>query len=444
MRVIKLETLYKDMRKNKKRLILVLAVFAVLFGVLGIRGVKKAVAKNQDAIAAYEKEYANYQKDLEEYENSLEANRENLKTLEDQYQRQLDYCNNSIYMQMDGSNFYKAEAKCTVVPTGENNNQNAVAGLLASYMTSNAGIADAAKRIEGMQPEYLKELLGSNSSGAVITITAMHFDEQMADTILKTLENVLQDYMVRLEADYGSYTMERTSEAVIRYTDISVMNTQSSALNNLRNYRTSVADMKNSISNKEQDMEEYKSENEPVSVAPIGMKGKLLAEVQYVIIGLVLGVFVLAAWSGCKILFAKKMQNLDYLEEKGIPVLGTGMQDGEWNTMLVDVELTVKTTGNLALYLETVETTEETETVVDRIKRHLAQSGIQVSSGNCASGNEEVLRQMSTCKNVLILVEQGVATYKNMDQVLAYADRYKANMIGAVLWNLQKNKEELS
>ena len=435
MRVIKLESLYKDMVSNRKRLIIILAVFGLAFGLLGIRGIRKAVEKNNAAIANYEKEYANYEKDLEEFDNSLATYKENLTTLEGQYERQADYCENSVYMQMDGSDFYKAEAKINIADEEDKGFRGTVAGSLATYIGSNAGIADVADRIEGMESKYLEELLSASVSGTILTITVMHYDEETAKQILSQTENALIEYSDQLKADYGSFELENIGEACIKYADISVLNSQSSALNNLRSYRSNVSDMKNSISNKEQEKENYIKENEPAAVETMGKLEKGLVVVQYIIIGVVLALVILAICSAFKILFGRKLLDTDYLEAQGISAMGMVSDETALRSVLVDMELTVKATGKDTVYLELIEDTEEARVLAEKAASYLKQNGIKVSSGCTASGAEAELRQLCESDNTVLLVEKNTASYVNVDKVLTYIKHYNANVLGTVLWS---------
>lgn len=434
MRVIKLESLYKDMVSSRKRLMIILVVFALIFGVLGIRGIGKAVEKNNAAITNYEKEYANYEKDLEEFDNSLATYKENLTTLEGQYERQTDYCDNSVYMQMDGSNFYKAEAKIDIIDEENKGNRSTVASLFATYISSSAGIADVAECIDGLEAKYLKELLTASSSGTILTVTVMHYDEETAKLILSQTESALEEYSNGLKMDYGSVELENISEACVKYADISVLNAQSSALNNLRSYRSSVSDMKNSISNKEQEKENYIKENEPTAVKAMGKLQKILVVVQYIVLGEVLALIILAIISAFKILFGKNLVDTDYLEAQGVSSMGEVSGEEAFRSVLVDMELTVKATGKGTVYLELIEDTEEAHTMAEKAAAYLSENGIKVSSGCTASGVEAELRQLCEAGNAVLLIEKNIASYGNVDKVLTYMKHYNANILGTVLW----------
>ncbi len=435
MRVIKLESLYKDMVSNRKRLIIMLVVFGLVFGLLGIRGIRKAVEKNNATIANYEKEYANYEKNLEEFDNSLATYKENLTTLEGQYERQADYCDNSVYMQMDGSDCYKAEVKIDIKDLEGAVNRSAVTGMLTTYVVSNAAIEAVANQMDGIEAKYLKELIGSSSTGTLITITVMHYDENAAEEILTEIENVLNNYSKGLFQDYGMFSLEKMSEGCMKYADINILNAQSSALNNLRSYRSSVSDMKNSISNKEQEKENYIKENEPAAVKTMGKLEKILLVVQYIIIGVVLALILLAICSAFKILFGKKLLDTDYLEAQGISVMGIAEDETTLRSVLVDMELTVKATGKDTVYLDLIEDTEEARALAEKAAAYLNGNGIKAVSGCTASGAEAELRQLCESDNTVLLIEKNMASYVNVDKVLTYIKHYNANALGTVLWS---------
>lgn len=435
MRVIKLESLYKDMVSNRKRLIIMLAVFGLAFGLLGIRGIRKAVEKNNAAIANYEEEYANYEKDLKEFDNSLDMYEKNLTTLEGQYEKQADYCDNSIYMQMDGSDFYKAEAKFDVKDSTGKVNRNTITGMLTSYVVSNAAIETVAEQIDGIEAKYLKELISSSSTGTVITVIVMHYDENAAMQILTEIERVMNNYSEEIFPDYGVFSLEKMSEACMKTADINILNAQSSALNNLRSYRSSVTDMENAISNKEQEKESYIKAYEPAAVETMGKLEKILLVVQYIIIGVVLALIILAICSAFKILFGRKLLDTDYLEAQGISAMGMVSDETALRSVLVDMELTVKATGKDAVYLELIEDTEEARTLAEKAIAYLKENGIKAVCGCTASGAEAELRQLCESDNTVLLVEKDTASYVNVDKVLTYIKHYNANVLGTVLWS---------
>ena len=435
MRIIKLESLYKDMVSNRKRLIIMLVVFGLVFGLLGIREIGKAVEKNNAAIVNYEKEYANYEKDLKEFDNSLDTYEKNLATLKGQYEKQADYCDNSIYMQMDGSDFYKAEAKFDVKDSTGKVNRNTITGMLTSYVVSNAMIEAVADQIDGIEAKYLKELITSSSAGTVITVTVTHYDENAATQILTEIENTLNNYSEEIFPDYGVFSLEKMSEACMKTADINILNAQSSALNNLRNYRSNVSDMENAISNKEQEKENYIKANEPTAVKTMGKLEKGLVVVQYMIIGVVLALVILAICGAFKILFGKKLLDTDYLEAQGISVMGIAEDETALRSVLVDMELTVKATGKDTVYLDLIEDTEEARALAEKAAAYLNGNGIKAVSGCTASGAEAELRQLCESDNTVLMIEKNMASYVNVDKVLTYIKHYNANALGTVLWS---------
>ena len=98
MRVISLRNVINTVWNKKILLFLSVIVFALLGTALGYKQTKQTIINRQA-------EADIFQQDIIEYETSIQTLETNLETIKQQYSKQKEYCENSIYMKINSNAF---------------------------------------------------------------------------------------------------------------------------------------------------------------------------------------------------------------------------------------------------------------------------------------------------------------------------------------------------
>lgn len=436
MKIMYLTTLLKmtwDERKSKKAVIVIL-VCVILMALAGLPAVRKAVNDREAEVEEYQYNLTNYENDLEEMENSLESLQDNLVTVQEEYDAQKKYCEESIYMRLDGNAFYQGELQYTITTSS---NLGYINSALTNYINSSSFRSSLSKQLDGVDSNYLKEIILCSSSNNVFTITVYHYDEEMAEQMLESIDKILQKQVLTISEAQGDFTLTILDQSVSQKADLVIVNAQNSALNSLRTYTTNLADTKNSISNKQQDIEYYKKNNVLEEVTALSKLAMVKTEAIYLVLGIILGVCVLAGWTFIKVWFGKIISNSDYFVSLNMAVLGDYM--GSENTETVTgsighrINLYAIQSKAKGIYINDLTDDNFAEAFVERYQESLDKNGTVISCSKSGESDELIQRRMVESGNVLFVVRIGETAYKKFEEFNSICTQFDLKVIGVIL-----------
>lgn len=436
MKILFLTTLFKMTWEERKRkqTIIILVIGVILMAAVGVLAIRKAAAERETAVEEYQSDLANYEINLEEMRNSLTAHQENLVTAQEQYDAQRKYCEESIYMRMDGNAFYQGDIRYTITTSA---NLGYLNSALATYINGSAFRKSLSDQLGGVDDAYLKDVIIGAASNNIFLVTVYHYDEEKADQLLELADKTLRDQVPALAATQGEFTLTVLDRSVSKKADLAVVNAQNGALNNLRTYINVLADAKNAVSNNQQDLDNYQANNYPKEVTSLSRKDKVIKESVYLIMGIILGVCLLLGRTFLRVMLGKTISNTDYFVSLDLPVLGDyrGKTEAELVSEKIGRQINLYVIHSQAkkIYLNDMSVGRFAGAFVEQYQKCLDENSAIISCPGSEETVEAIQRDMVKSGNVLFAVRFGETTYENFMEFYRICKQFGLKVIGVIL-----------
>lgn len=436
MKIMYFTTLCQLVWKRKTRIstYAIIILLAILCALGGIKQVQKKSIERENEYAEYQTKLEAYEKTVNAYDESIKTIENNVKTLQIQYDAQEKYCDESIYMQINGNDFYEGYMQLTVL--GERQ-LNEITASLSAFVNS-AGFRELLADSIEIESNYLKEILFCTSTGNTINISVYHFDEQELREIQNAIEKILNKSIVKFDESYGSFELVENERAISKKADLTIVNSQNSVLANLKSYATQLTDTKNSIITKENEKNSYISNNKPEVVTLMSRKDKIKQECIFVLIGVALGIIILFLWDFTRTIWGKKITNIDYIFSQGISVIG----DYENKKGLEEI-VSKEVTRNIALFAKAKQTNEiyildfTTDGFIDNYlttyKNELCEDQVVLNIDDNSVDLQSKLKKVVNYHNVVVVIRFNETTYQDFSEVLDVCHRFETDLVGVVL-----------
>lgn len=226
-----------------KKMLVWAVIFAIALGC--IKGYTSwKTATDPDLAAQYEQEYntamADYESQKAELEKSVADDQENV-------DKQREYVEKSVLMQMDYRNFY--EAKLTlyvstnyqIMPGMEYQNPDNSKLILASYesaLTNDRILTEVAEAV-GMEQKYLKELVTVTTSlDHMLHLTVRNTDKVGAEEILRLIQSRIGQVQEQLTESIGDHELKTVLDTAGILMDTKLADKQEEERVRLQNYET--------------------------------------------------------------------------------------------------------------------------------------------------------------------------------------------------------------
>ena len=280
MKSVYIKNLYTEILKRKKRMVVSIGLFMLIMSAVGLK-------KYMDIPDGYTEEeqlkVTEYEDNVEEFDAAIKELTESLKLAERQVKITEEYCENSIYMQLDPQKIYVSSVQYGVQTT------NSVGNILSActaYVNDGSMKEELSEKLDDIPIEYLKEIITCSSSGNVLTISVMHYNEQSAERIMEAITEQLQKQVKHIEDVQGEFTLEELDATSYTKADVTVVNTQNTNLNNYKNNQNNLASLRKSLIDQRNNRRGYMEYNKPEE--PAG--GKSVSIIfKYLIFGIILG-----------------------------------------------------------------------------------------------------------------------------------------------------------
>ena len=411
MRVISLRNVINTVWNKKILLFLSVIVFALLGTALGYKQTKQTIINRQA-------EADIFQQDIIEYETSIQTLETNLETIKQQYSKQKEYCENSIYMKINSNAFYMGEVQYSV----PDSNNNSLRDTIAAYFGSNEFRNKVVEKIGDVNAGYFKEVYFVNASGNMITIDVAHYEEDQAK---KYLEAVVEC------VDEAGYETVKLNSSVSVRTDSAVLNVQNTQNTNLKTYATNVTDIQNSLSNKIQEKDKFVQEN---AVYPMDKKSKIVNIIKFTLVGVILGIVAMFAGVVLKILYGSKLESEDYLEQNGIVIIGDyNNKDANNERVALDIDLVLSRENVKTVCVSTLTSATDGQKELSSLVAELKNYGRETIIDN--TGLEDVgnLKKFVQAGNAVVVVRYKDTRYDRLEKYIKMCERYDIKLIGAII-----------
>ncbi len=435
MKILYLTTLLKmtwETRKSKRTIIIIL-LCTILMAFAGVLAIRKAMGERSREIVEYQSAMSNYEKNLEEMNTSLTALLSNQKTIQGQYDTQKKYCEESIYMQMDGNAFYQGDIRYSITTS---TNMVYLTSALTSYINGAAFRESLSKQFGNVDSTYLKEVISCVTTGNILLITVYHYDAKIAEQLLELVDKTLTQHVPTIAKTQGEFTLTVMESSVSKKADIAIVNTQNASLNSLRTYTTALADVKNAISNKQQDIEFYQTENYPEEVVALSAAEMAKKEIIFLALGVILGICVLVCRTLLQVMLGKTISNSDFFTSLNLTVLGDYGSKSEENAISEKIgqQLDLYAIHFQAekIYLIDLSNDSFPEDYMRQYQTCLEDTGAAISCASSEENQELIERNMVKNGNILFAVKIGQTTYKKFEEYYGICKQFHLNVVGVI------------
>ena len=210
MESVSMKKMWDSIWKHKK----IIIIFVLLCFVAGAGlGVKKAKSASS---ASEVQKIEDYKSGLDKYAEVMKNIEANISTTQDQIDALQSYCDSSIYMKLDALKVNVASVQYRITVNGTDNTQVSSSGVsekvtdiineLTAYVKNGEWKAAVEEKLTDVPVEYLPEVVGSNSTGNIFTLTVMHYDADQAAKISKVIDEQIQKYAASTLKENGDFS----------------------------------------------------------------------------------------------------------------------------------------------------------------------------------------------------------------------------------------------
>lgn len=431
MNSIYMRNLVHNIWCRKKVIIVFFVIFTLAFGALGWKQSGSAPSSGTTD-SAYNEAIQSYDKSIAQVEESVEIAQQQV----DEYQ---DYCDNSIYMSIDAENVQTAAVQYAIRtsnPDGQqaDNQVQYVLGTWTSYIEDGGLIEDLAAENSDLETEYLEEIISCSTAGNVLTITVIHSDMDQAAAILQMIEEQIDAHRDSVADVQGEFTMTQTDSSQYVKADVTVKNTQNTNLNNLRNYKGSLASFEKTLNEYRTSKNNYIQNYGPEETGSQSTKATI---VEYVVLGMIFGLVVPIAVYALMYIFSNRMKGKEDILAGGLPVLC------EWNykngyqpsleRSLIDIVFLAQKKAVDKVFINDLGGDARTESIKADFADRLKEKNLQILSGNAVMEDAGQMQEMLDTRHCILLVEAGKTLYSQLEEQIQLCEKFEISIWGCIV-----------
>lgn len=432
-----------------RSIVLAAVIMGILFG--GYKVVSETVLKQNSEIVVeteeYEKKKADYERAVSIYEREIE-------NLQKMLVEQKVYLDNSILM--DISSYEKPGASADifvkledfeVLPGLEMVNLDPTDSIVKAYASDIEHYIDWKEIVDelGVDAVYLKELVSTSIDydSNTFHVEVCYTDVETADRILDEILWQIEQRQDEIYASLGEHT-------------VSVMKRTSGITNDtaLADRQSNINDRASSYQKKLTEKEKALEGLEPPEASAVASKKQIIKlTLKYAVLGVIAGIFVMAAFWGMKYLLNTSLRTAEELKSRfGFKLLG--VFSPKKRTGIIDCKLE---------RLEGIGERETTETVLDRASLNIQNCGVNIKNilvtgeyseeklnelvaelsnrtkdieFTACSGlvkSTKALQQLSGCDGVVLVVQRGVSKIEEIQKEKEIVEDWKKEIIGCLV-----------
>ena len=396
------------------------------------------------------------------------------------YINQLAYQKQSVLMQLDADNIYRAEV--TFYISSESMERSySIEGVYEDIVKGGGLVQYVADQLN-MSSSVVSEVIALrakerylNDGSDSFTLIISHYDEQVCQEIARVVTQFVESKYQELVSIFGQYKITVLNQTVAVVSDQNIANYQKNFLNNIISMQDTIEKRKDSFSDEEWQYYDIMINGEitgidssgtvPESPAAIVSRGVTVTpqvSVKYVILGMVLAVFCYTFFILIVYVFNTKIRMTESLQQiYSIPQLGLIPDEGKKKKFLGIVDQWIwvlrnrnkrKFTEEEAIKLATVAVKmkaerealdsvyiigcnlkERTISVCEQLKESLAQNKIQVSVLNNVLYDAQAMNDLENAKGVVLVERAGSTFYEEISQELELLNRQGIIVLGGII-----------
>lgn len=436
--------------------------FGILFALL-IGGMKYSMN-----IKAYQ---ASQNIDIEKAK--IELGKEEQKKLADaiDIQKRIDeyvnYQNTSALMQIDPYEkhvlelqyYIKSDYIINYTKDSERDYTNELTSIYCNYINS----GEMAQKIideSGLSitQEDFRELLSVSQASNTIYITISFADTDKLEVICEVLKNYLQQKEPELQK-IGSHSLNLIEESQNVIVDSSLIEKKNLIYSNITSLNSQLDTLKAGMSSEQQtilelEVEKMSGESEEEEVPSFSIK--------YLILGAIMGGFLVCLWIVCKMIFSVKLQNpeeirnlygarlfgeitvhgrkkrfLSTIDDKIMALKNRKKKkmtaDQQIKVLSANIALSCKQQGIDCIYLTGSEYEEMDKTILDKLKKELSMQHIKVKDGGSISYDADSLQSGIEIGHIVFVEQTGQSIYDEIYNEINLVKEQHRDILGFVV-----------
>lgn len=368
-------------------------------------------------------------------------------------------------------NYYQVEYPIV----DSSNNINA---LVQAYKTSlktdtfKASIADAlelhkkaipyATEMVDMYNSY-SDVATSTGSANIITITIYGATEAECETLTTLVKDHIVAQADAMTTQFGKHNITIISEGIQSATSISLSTYQKQNVDYLTSYKTSLETQKSSLSDKALEYVDATAEIDEDEEEVANSDNTLSSVIKFTIIGLILGLFVVAFVLAMRYILSTKLRVADGFERMFrtniigiVPSTSTEKKrilrfvdnifikqinknkpkrtrDEALNMIITNLKLQAKQHNIKDIYVTGTTIDTLSEDIIDYMTKKLGNSEVTLTTGRSLITDVATLENLYDKGNVVIIEKAGQATYNDIYTELNACKIHNVKVLGAVI-----------
>lgn len=428
MKSIYLRNLFTTFLQKKKTISISVLIFTLLMGLAGVRTYINTPAGYTEEAA---RELEEYEEILKGYDDAIKDLQEDIVIAQDQLEVIEDYCKNSIYMKLDAQKIYVSTVQYGVQTSSP------VANILsawAAYINDGSLRAEISQELTDVPEEYLKELITCSTSGNVLIVSVMHYEESSAQQILDAIKKQLLAHVSQIADVQGDFTLLELDVSNTIKADTAVMNTQNNHLNNYKTNQNSLAGLKKSLSDQRSARRTYVENNEPDLTENSRSVTVIL---KYLLFGVLLGFGIPGFIYGLQYIMEDRIRCAKDLQAFGIPVLGFYKKGGQIDTAIerdvMELKMLAEQKKAESIYLDLLTDDPDLNQTVNVFTTQMDRQKITFRQGTDVRNQVEELKELLQIGHCVLVLRAGDTTFSRLEEELQMCQKFKIDVWGCMI-----------
>lgn len=428
MKSIYLRNLFITLLQKKKPILLSVLLFTLLMGLIGVRTYRNTPSGDSEEI---KKELEEYEEILQGYDDAIADLQQDIVIAQDQLEVIENYCKNSIYMKLDAQKIYVSTAQFGIQTTAP------VANILsawAAYINDGSLRTEISQELVDVPEEYLKELITCSTSGNVLIVSVMHYEEPSAKLILDAIKKQLPLHADQIAAVQGEFTLLELDTSNTVKADTAVMNAQNTHLNNYKTNQSSLSGLKRSLADQKNARKVYVENNKPET--PEEHKSVTVI-LKYLLFGIILGFGVPGSVFGLRYIMEDRVRCAKSLQSFGLPVLGLYKRNVQTDAVMerdaMELKLLADQKKTESIYLDLITDDPDLMQMSSTFTSQLERQKLTSYQGTNVRNRVEELKKLLQIGHCVLVLKAGDTTFTRLEKELQMCQKFKIDVWGCMI-----------
>ncbi len=424
-----LRNIADDCIRHWKKIVLAVIFCTLACGALGYwqsRHPGKAAGAQQEEIDIYNGRLKVYDQQIADARGSIERYTAEKETAQ-------AYLDEAYYMKLDPYHLLTLTTQYQITDLADPVQLGNIFSSLLTYLDNGGLMEYLEKEYEPTQAAYLRELMSWGTSGNLLTLTVIHYDEAGGKKILETLDKALQSQVPAIRKTQCTFSLKQLSSRSYIRRDTGVADQQKAKQDIVRNHDASILDCNSRILSYQNDKNIYMEEEEPSALRVSGNSFIL----RYAIFGTVLGIVLPMFIFSLRYLVSDKIRSGKEVANANVPVIScTGKSGGKSPDLamgLLELGLLAEKHQAEGVYLNLLCEDGAVQKAAGEITDALREKGISVESGTMAGADAASLKKMMGMGHSVLLVKAGTNTYPQLAGQIRACKKFGVTMWGCIV-----------